>query len=68
MPQEVKKMINEIDQKLDELNTSSNFSDTNLVAKNIDKLSKKEKTKFSYIYKCFLVLILTLFCLRVLNK
>lgn len=58
-------MINEIDRQLSEINNQSNFSDTNLVVKNIEKISKKEKTKFSYIYKCFLVLILILFILRV---
>ena len=60
-------MICEIDRKLSEINIQSNFSDTNLVAKNIEQISKKEKKKFSYIYKCFLLLILVLLNLRVIS-
>ena len=67
MTQEEKNMISEIDKKLSEINSSSGFSDTNLVAKNIEMITQKEKTEFSYIYKCFIVLIFILFSLRV-NK
>jgi hypothetical protein len=61
-------MINEIDHKLNEINIENQFSDTNMVTSSIEKITKKEKTKFYYIYRCFLILFLILFSLRVCNE
>lgn len=65
---EEKTMINEIDDKLKEINKENNFSDTNLVQYNIENIKIKQRTGFSYIYKCFLIMFSILFSLRVCNE
>jgi hypothetical protein len=65
---EEKTMINEIDDKLKEINKENNFSDTNLVQYNIENIKIKQKTGFSYIYKCFFIMFSILFALRVCNE
>jgi MFS family permease len=63
-----KTMINEIDSRLQEVNYKNQFSDTNLVQNNLAEISKKQKTKSSYISICFIILFLTLFSIRVCNE
>lgn len=49
-------MINEIEKKLEDFNNVSNFSDTNLVVKTIDKIERHQQNLCSYIFASFLVL------------
>jgi hypothetical protein len=62
---EEKAMIKEIEKKLSDINSENNFSDTNLVAKNIKNISQQQKTSLSYIYKCFYILLALLVSTRV---
>jgi len=52
-------MVSDIDQKLFEMNEKMNYSDSNLVAKNIESLS--QKAKIDYIFRSFVVLNMILF-------
>ena len=56
MTKEEKDMIDDIDGKLDDLNTKNKFSDTNLVARNLEQISISHKTQCSYILKSYCVL------------
>jgi hypothetical protein len=58
-------MIDQIDDKLSEINERNKFSDTNLVARNIEQIAWKERKTTSYIYKCFIVFISILIVVRV---
>jgi MFS family permease len=51
-------MIEEIDDKLSEINDQNKFSDTNLVARSIEQIAWREKKTTSYLYKCFFVFVL----------
>jgi hypothetical protein len=62
-----KKMVNYIDRKLGQINQQNNFSDTNLVSKNIEMIAWRENKTTSYLYKCFIVFIFILFTCRVYN-
>ena len=44
-----KKLINKLENKLDEFNEKSNFTNINLIPNNIDELIMKERNKFSYL-------------------
>ena len=44
-----KKLINQIESKLDEFNEKSNFTNINLIPKNIDDLIMKERYNFGYL-------------------
>ena len=56
-----KKMINSIENKLDEYNEKSNFTNINMIPKAIDLLISKEKKTFGYLRKNILVALLLLF-------
>jgi len=62
---EDKKMVYELERKLSEINNQNNYSDSNLVSRNIELLYLKEKTKYSYIFRFFLIGNLVVFSLRV---
>jgi hypothetical protein len=49
-------MIMEIEKKLEDFNNASNFSDTNLVARIIEKIEKNQNNLCSYIRSMFLFL------------
>ena len=50
-----KKMINNIESKLDEYNEKSNFTNINMIPKTIDQLIEKEKNQFGYLKQNILV-------------
>jgi MFS family permease len=60
-----KLMIDNIDARLGQINEKNKFSDTNLVAKNIEQIAWKENKTTSYLYKCFIVFISLLIVIRV---
>ncbi len=60
-------MVYELERKLSEINNQNNFSDSNLVSKNIELLSFKEKNKYSYIFRFFFIGNLVVFTLRVIK-
>ena len=53
-------MIDEIDSKLSQINNDNQYTDTNLVQKNLFKIVKREKTSFGFLKKNYFILI---FCL-----
>jgi hypothetical protein len=59
-------MIDDIDARLGQINEKNRFSDTNLVAKNIEQIAWKENKTISYLYKCFIVFISLLIVIRVI--
>lgn len=63
-----KNMIDHIDFKLNEINESNKFSDTNLVNRFIQQIAWKESNSNSYLYKCFLVFVILLIIVRVKIK
>jgi hypothetical protein len=65
---EERKMIDRLDEILKEINNKNQFSDTNLVARNIEQIAWKENKTSSYIYKCFIVFISVLVVVRVSNN
>lgn len=68
MSKKDKIMIEQIDDKLSEINDKNQFSDTNLVSRSIEQIAWKEKKTNSYTYRCFIVFIFILFVVRVYNK
>jgi len=60
-----KNMIDNIDDKLNQINDANKFSDTNLVSKEIQQIAKKESNSNSYLYKCFIVFFIMLVIVRV---
>jgi hypothetical protein len=58
-------MIEKLDEILRKINEKNQFSDTNLVARNIEQIVWKENKTNSYIYKCFVVFISILIIVRV---
>jgi hypothetical protein len=58
-------MIDKLDDILKKINEKHQFSDTNLVARNIEQIAWKENKTNSYIYKCFVVFISILIIVRV---
>jgi hypothetical protein len=60
------KMLETLDSRLGLINQQNNFSDTNLVSKNIDQIAWREKKTKSYLYKCFIVFATILFVIRVM--
>jgi hypothetical protein len=63
-----KKMISDIEEKLNEINIENQFSDTNLVAANIKQITIKQQKEFSYVKKCFVILLSILFFSRFTNE
>jgi len=61
-----KTMIDQIDDKLSQINDNNNFSDTNLVSRHIQQIASKESKMNSYLYKCFIVFIILLIIIRVI--
>ena len=62
-----KKLINKLENKLDEFNEKSNFTNINLIPNNIDELIMKERNKFSYL-NINLLIVFSLFFLTSLIK
>lgn len=62
-----KNMIDHIDDKLNQINETNNFSDTNLVSRHIQQIASKESKTNSYLYKCFIVFVILLIIIRVIN-
>ncbi len=60
-----KNMIDNIDNKLNLINESNKFSDTNLVSRHIQHIAIKESKTNSYLYKCFLIFVILLIIVRV---
>jgi hypothetical protein len=58
-------MIANIDNRLNEINDSSSFSDTNLVSKELQQIAKKESNSNSYLYNCFIVFFIMIVIVRV---
>ena len=56
-----KKLINQIESKLDEFNEKSNFTNINLIPKNIDDLIMKERNNFGYLKINLLIIFSLLF-------
>ena len=56
-----KKLINQIESKLDEFNEKSNFTNINLIPKNIDDLIMKERYNFGYLKINLLIIFSLLF-------
>lgn len=48
--------IADIESRMSQLNDSSHFSDTNLVAKSIEQISWKEKMTSRYVYQSFIII------------
>jgi len=65
---EQKNMITDIQEKLNVINIENQFSDTNLVSSNIKLITNKQQSGFSYVSKCFLILLSILFITRVANE
>jgi hypothetical protein len=59
-----KRELQGLDEKLDELNQKNNFSDTNMVAKEIKQLEDQEMTACGYFAKCFLTLCGVFFTIK----
>ena len=62
-----KKMINSIESKLDEYNEKSNFTNINMIPKDIDLLIEKEKKLFGYLKANILIIFLLLFFTNLLK-
>ena len=58
-------MIDDIDNKLDDINRDNKFNDTNLVAVNIEKISKNQSITYSYFNKSFFTLFFILVFIKV---
>ena len=63
-----KKMINNIESKLDEYNEKSNFTNINMIPKAIDLLIEKEKNQFGYLKTNILISFLLLFLCNLLKE
>ena len=63
-----KKLINKIDNKLDEFNTKSNFTNINLIPSNIDLVIKYERKSCGYIKKCLLIILIIFFIAGLLKE
>ena len=61
-----KDMIKDLDEKLQELNVQSGFSDTNLVFQSLEKIKRVQSRGCSSILKSFLILSVILFIARVI--
>jgi hypothetical protein len=61
-------MIDEINDKLNEVNDRNKFSDTNLVANTIEQIAWKEKKTTSYLYRCFIIFIILLIVVRITTE
>lgn len=66
MTKQEKIMVDSIDDKLSEINEQNQFSDTNLVSRNIDFIARKEKKTKSYLFKSFIIFALVLTIVRVI--
>ncbi len=60
-------MIEDINTKLNDINLENKFNDTNLVYKNIEKISANQSYSFSYLKRCFITLFITMLSLKVFN-
>ena len=63
-----KKMINNIESKLDEYNEKSNFTNINMIPRAIDLLIEKEKNQFGYLKTNILVTLLIIFFSNVIKE
>jgi hypothetical protein len=60
-----KVMIDDINTKLHDINIENKFNDTNLVSKNIEKISHSQSSSFSYLKRCFITLFISMLAIRV---
>ena len=63
-----KKLINKLENKLDEFNEKSNFTNINLIPNNIDELIMKERNKFSYLNINLLIVFSLLFLTSLIKE
>ena len=59
------RMINEIERRLEDYNSLSNFSDTNMVAKTIERIETQQLLKCSYTNSNFLFFLFMIFASKV---
>ena len=63
-----KKLINQIESKLDEFNEKSNFTNINLIPKNIDDLIMKQRNTFGYMKINLLIIFSLLFVSNLIKE
>ena len=63
-----KKMLSDIENKLNSFNEKNQFSDTNLIPSNIKQIVENEKKAFSYISNGVFITFLMLLFMRIINE
>ena len=61
-------MIEDLDEQLNQANEINQFTETNLVPKSVNKITKHEKTQLSFLKRNFIIFALIVFTSKVINE